>query len=89
MQTIMNQQTADGVSSSVTLAAPTTVDVFGVFDGASLVVEMSLDDINFRPVHQAQYEPGGTNVDGKGTYYLRGRIINAGPLTVLSLVSSV
>lgn len=91
MALLLEDQAASGTSEVESLTGPVTVYAYGVFDGASVYLEMCPVDGDPEPI--AELRPGVTRftgpdqcvVDPIGPYDLRARLDQAGPLTSVTV----
>ncbi len=94
MATLLSGQTSNGVGSGSSHTGPCSVFVpeDSVFDGAVASVEAYATNTSgkFVPVGLDGNldAPGVINVNILGTYYLRGRVANAGSATSIDMVTT-
>lgn len=76
-------------------SGPATVFVRGVFDGATVVVQVSDDNTTYVKADNVAAmkpttlkAPGVVNIEGKGTYYIRCVVSGVGSSTSISAVST-
>lgn len=94
MSALLTDATENGPGASIQLSQPVTILAHGVFDGAWVEIEMSLDDSVFVFIGMTDQDYGVFNRPGvmvlspEGTYYVRATVHNAGPNTSLSVVAN-
>lgn len=88
-----NNPTATGVSHT----GPATVFVRGTFGGANVVIQVADENVaasfvkadNVAPLKSPRLDgPGCVNIEGKGTYFIRAVVANAGSTTSITAVST-
>ena len=96
MATLLNAVTANTTGTGASHTGDCTVWVRGVFDGATVCVQGADADsadnyvgLDRGVMRQDTFRgPGSMACNGKGTYYLRASINNAGPLTNVTVVTT-
>ena len=93
MATLLSAVTADGAGSGASHTGPCTVMVHGdsVFDGATVGLEIAdSDDANeYVAIDGAVFHINDAmDIAGRGTYYLRAVVNNAGASTSITVVTT-
>lgn len=96
MATLLSAVTANGAGSGSSHSGPCTVWVRGTLDGATVVIQGADadSDANYSKldkslIPQATFKTkGNCNIEGKGTYYLRAVVSNAGSATSVTVVTT-
>ena len=79
---ILTNQTSDTTSSGVSHTSQTAVHVTGTFDGATVTIEVSLDDSAYVKADNTAGEarltvPGVVPINHPGSYYIRASVLGA------------
>lgn len=95
MAFLFQDRTANGASTGVAQAGATDVYAQGVFDGATITIEVSPTDGNYVKADNISVlkpsrlqAPGVCKVDGVGDYYIRAVLSNAGANTSITVTTT-
>jgi hypothetical protein len=91
MPFLIENKTDDGAGSGASLTVPVQLYVYGVFDGASVYIEIAGDEGQYVPVQEVQKNqdrfssPGSVIISPEGAYALKARVDGAGDDTYLTV----
>ena len=92
MATLLSSQTSDTTGSGASHSGPSSVHVRGTVGGATLHVEASDEDVSasYSPtgIITQFRKPGWTNIEIKGTYFVRARLVGATSATSVTVVTT-
>ena len=95
MATLLSSATANGAGTGASHSAGATVFVTGVFDGATVTVEVSADDTTYVKADNVSVvtpsrlvAPGVCRVDCTGDYYIRCVVSGVGSATDIDAEST-
>ena len=95
MATLLNNVTTDTTGIGASHTGPCTVFVRGVFDGATVKIEVSDDDTTYIDADNTSFvnttiisSDSCVNINCLGTYYVRCVLADAGAETNVSAVST-
>jgi hypothetical protein len=85
---LLTDETADTVGTGASHSGACTVYVYGTWDGANVTIQVSPDDTNYVNADLFGADTfrgnGAVGIDGKGTYYVRAVLTDAGSSTSIS-----
>lgn len=94
MAALLTSATADTTGTGASVSGPVTVFVRGVFDGATVSVQVSDDDTTYvKPDNISNAKasrmgaPGVCYIGGTGSYYVRCVVAGGGSSTSINAVS--
>ena len=97
MATLLNNVTTNTVGTGASQTGPCTVFVRGVFDGATVDIQVADQDVNASyvradsvssPNPSSLRNPGCTIINATGTYFVRAAVNGAGTNTSITAVTT-
>ena len=83
MSSILSDETDNGSSSSVAVTGPTSIQIYGTFDGCRAIVEASHDDTNWSVI-KVVTRPDWVHVPIVNDYHLRVTLVDVSANTSVS-----